>query len=88
MQMLHGAPTDMYKRPSGPNAMNFHVCPSFEFGRLSRTTTGAGGESRCRSMSSYRRILLVVATYSEPLRKATPLGISRPLAISTTRSAL
>ena len=87
-QTLHGAPTDMYSRSSGPKLMNFHVWPSFGFGKLSRTTTGAGGESRCRSMSSNRRSLLLVATYSAPFRIATPLGQSRPLAITTTRSAL
>ena len=41
-QMLHVEPTDMYSMSSGPNAMNFHVCPWFGFGRLSWTVTGVG----------------------------------------------
>ena len=64
----------MYSMSSGPKAMNFHVWPAFGFGRSSRTVTGAGGASRCFSMSSKRSSRLAVATYSAPFRIATPLG--------------
>ena len=73
-QTLHGAPTVMYSMSSGPKAMNFHVWPAFGFGRSSRTVTGAGGASRCFSMSSNRRSRLAVATYRAPFRIATPFG--------------
>ncbi len=53
-------------------------------GKRSLTTTGLGGLRKLLSMLSYLRIRLISATYSEPSRNATPLGLFSPSPMVST----